>query len=178
MSARTWPNIWCLVLRRRDKSITSLCPFAPSDKIREVTLAVWIEGLWFSSLLSKLCLSFVGSFHGLSFGQSMAFCHPPAHTLMNLFTVIVYLRDEAALFLKRFVVLTLTFQTTLTPDLASRCVWHLFQPFLNGYRVKAFSKVSRKSFNFTDIWQIKLWLRHKPFHRLWHIHQMCQSRIY
>lgn len=52
----------------------------------------------------------------------MAFCHPPAHTLMNLFTVIVYLRDEAALFSKRFVVLTLTFQTTLTPDLASRCV--------------------------------------------------------
>lgn len=45
----------------------------------------------------------------------------------------------------------------------------LFQSILNGYRMEAFSKVSRKSFNFMDIWKIKLWLHHKPFCVLWHV---------
>lgn len=50
-------------------------------------------------------------------------------------------------------------------------LWHLFQSFFffNGYRMEAFSKVSRKSFNFMDIWEIKLWLHHKPFCVRWHV---------
>lgn len=54
----------------------------------------------------------------------------------------------------------------------SRYLTHLrrlFQSILNGYRMEAFSKVSRKSFNFMDIWKIKLWLHHKPFCVLWHV---------
>lgn len=52
-------------------------------------------------------------------------------------------------------------------DPKSRCIWHLFQFILNGYRMEAFSKVSRKSFHFMDIWQIELWLCLKPFCLLW-----------
>lgn len=94
MAGQWLDRIWCLVLRRRDKSITSLCPFAPSDKIRQVTLAVWIESLYFSCLLFWICWVFPPQ----SFRQSMPFLPSSSSHFNDLFSVV--LRHRAALFLK------------------------------------------------------------------------------